>query len=229
MIELHKRAIKCLKKHKTAKKESDMKYKNIIFDVDGTLINTTTANLLSLQEVLLLDGKCDFSLEDLAQFDGIPGIYTLEQLGVSNIEERQRQWIELTSHRKYLFEIYYGVHATLKTLKMAGANLAIVTSRKKVEIESDPKLETLSHYFDIIISADHTLKHKPNPEPLLYAIESGGYNVDETLYVGDSIYDFRSACAAQITFAKALWGLKKFEIRAQDYALKQPMELLKIL
>lgn len=206
-----------------------MKYKNIIFDVDGTLINTSTANLLSLQEVLLLDGKSDYSLEDLAQFDGIPGNYTLEQLGMDNIKEKQRLWIELTSHRKYMFEIYYGVHVMLKTLKKAGANLAIVTSRNKVEISSDPRLEELTQYFDIIVSADHTLKHKPDPEPLLYAIESGDYNVKETLYVGDSIYDFKAACAAQITFAKALWGLKEFEIRAQDYAVKQPMELLKIL
>ncbi len=206
-----------------------MKYKNIIFDVDGTLINTTTANLLSLQELLLLDGKCHHSIENLAEFDGLPGMYTLKQLGMTNIEEKQKQWIELTSHRKYMFEIYYGVHETLKTLKTAGVNLAIVTSRKKIEISSDSKLGELIHYFDIIISSDHTLKHKPDPEPLLYAMESGGYKIDETLYVGDSIYDFQSACAAQITFAKALWGLKKFEIRAQDYAVKQPIELLKIL
>ncbi|GAU76614.1 HAD family hydrolase [Fusibacter sp. 3D3] len=206
-----------------------MKYKNIIFDVDGTLINTTAANLLSLQEILLLEGKSNFTLEDLAHFDGLPGLYVLEQLSVDNIKEKHRQWLELTSHRKYMFEIYYGIHATLKILKTAGANLAIVTSRNMEEITSDPKLDQLSPYFDILVSSDHTTKHKPNPEPLLYALEQGRYNIEDTLYVGDSIYDFQAACAAQLVFAKASWGLKSFDIRVQDYALKEPMSLLNIL
>lgn len=206
-----------------------MNYKNIIFDVDGTLINTTSANLLSLQEALILDGKREYTFNELMAYDGLPGKNTLEIIGVSDIEMVHKKWLQLTEHRKYMFEVYYGIHATLKTLKSSGANLSIVTSRNNMEVLSDMTLNGLISLFDIIVTSDLTEKHKPNPDPLLYAIEKGQYLPSETLYVGDSVYDFQAACSANIAFAKALWGLKTFEIRPQDYALKQPMDLLKIL
>ena len=206
-----------------------MKYKNIIFDVDGTLINTTTANLLSLQEALILDGKREYSFNELMAYDGLPGKNTLEIIGVSDIEVIHKKWLQLTEHRRYMFEVYYGIHPTLKTLKSSVANLSIVTSRSNNEVASDMTLNGLISLFDIIVTSDLTEKHKPNPEPLLYAIEKGHYLPSETLYVGDSVYDFKAACGANIAFAKALWGLKTFDIRVQDYALKQPLDLLKIL
>lgn len=206
-----------------------MKFRNILFDVDGTLINTTTANLMGLQDLLTMSGKKSYSFDELMKYEGIPGCYTLKALGFENIREAQRQWGSLIEHRKYMFEYYYGIQGTLSVLKSAGFGLGIVTSRTSYEVENDPLLTALKSFFRSIITADHTDKHKPNPDPLIYAMNINGFNPSETVYIGDTIHDYEAAKRANIKFIKAEWGGMTFDVDGEHYQAKTPIELLKLV
>ena len=85
----------------------------------------------------------------------------------------------------------------------------------------------LSSYFEEMITADDTTKHKPHPEPLLSCMERLNAPPSKTIYIGDSIYDMQSAKAAGIKFGLALWGAKTTEkFDSADYIFKQPIDII---
>lgn len=185
-----------------------MGYSHIVFDVDGTLIDTFYSNMRSLQEVLRdLTGQ-ERTLEDLGQYFGIPGIDTTVQLGLADPVAALRQWEETlckyTDHNR----LYDGVEALLERLTGMGCALGVVTSRTQAEVEDDPILCSIAHYFQHIITADDTPLHKPHPDPLLCYMARAGCRPQQVLFIGDSPYDMRCAAAAGAASGLALWGAK---------------------
>lgn len=202
-------------------------YKNIIFDVDGTLINTTDVNMKGLQYALYFE-KMDYQIEELYQYDGLPSLNTLEKMHVKNIDRVNAVWHDYVEKHTSEFTVYYGIQSLIELLSKK-YNLAIVTSRNKAEIHYDPQLKKLLPYFDSITCYDDTSNHKPHPEPLIHAMSHNNYSEHETIYVGDSLYDYQAASDANITFFKAVWGNKDFEIITPHQQLKSPFDLLLFL
>jgi pyrophosphatase PpaX len=60
--------------------------------------------------------------------------------------------------------------------------------------------------FDVLIGCDTTAKHKPDPAPVLEALDRLGIRPSEALFVGDSVHDMASGNAAGVTTVAALWG-----------------------
>src|SRR5699024_10472546 len=88
-------------------------------------------------------------------------------------------------------------------------------------------LFVLSNIFHYIISASDTENHKPHPDPLLFCLKELGADKNETVYIGDSIYDMQSAKSAGIKFALALWGSKTIKgFETADYILNKPRDIL---
>ena len=106
--------------------------------------------------------------------------------------------------------------------------LGIVTSKTKAEFDEEVTHFGLNKYFGVIICADDTKKHKPNPEPLLKYMELANAKPEETLYIGDSIYDMQCAKSSGVDFAFAKWGNRRQNIEAK-YALLNPLDLLNCL
>ena len=119
---------------------------------------------------------------------------------------------------------FYGIEELLKQLSL-NYKLGIVTSKTKEEYEEEVVHFGLNKYFGIIICADDTKKHKPNPEPLLKYMELANAKNNEIIYIGDSIYDMQCAKASNVDFVFAKWGNKRQNIEAK-YTLNQPLELL---
>ncbi|MBQ4088370.1 MAG: HAD hydrolase-like protein, partial [Clostridia bacterium] len=78
------------------------------------------------------------------------------------------------------------------------------------------------------VCADHTEKHKPEPEPLLKYMELTGAKPDEVLYIGDSKYDEMCAHAAGVDFALATWGATDLTLPA-EWKPAEPMEIANIV
>lgn len=200
-----------------------MGYSHIVFDVDGTLIDTFYSNMRSLQDVLReLTGQVR-SLEDLGQYFGIPGIDTTVQLGLADPVAALRQWEETlgkyTDHNK----LYDGILPLLDRLAQAGCALGVVTSRTRAEAEEDPILRSIAHYFPVIITADDTPLHKPHPDPLLAYMARVGCPAEEVLFIGDSAYDMQCAAAAGVASALAGWGTR--EMRDCTYRFETPEDV----
>lgn len=204
-------------------------YKNVIFDVDGTLIDTEKAVLLSLQKLLLEEMNREFSFEALGFVLGIPGEAALKKLGISNLKACEEKWNRYLREFFHSVKVFDEIEYTLKSLKGIGISTGIVTSKTREEYDNDFMPFGLCDYFGLTICADDTRMHKPDPEPILKFIELSGTDKSETLYIGDTCYDMECARSAGVDFGLALWGAKTTDGIEAEYFLKSPKQILEIV
>ena len=202
--------------------------KCVIFDVDGTLINTEKAILLSLQQTMVEKTGQNLSLEDLAFTFGIPGKVALQKLEVPDVDDAMARWVELSYDYAGEAMVFEGIVDTLKVLNEKGIKTGIVTSQARSDLEELLKYFNIREYFDILISASDTEKHKPDPEPILAFLQRAELQAGEAVYIGDTRYDQQSAFGADVSFGLALWGTKNPEMEA-SYKFNHPNEILTIL
>ena len=107
------------------------KYKHIIFDIDGTLIDTEEAILQSLQDTVHEILHKDIEKSELRFALGIPGSMTLRTLGITDTEHANSRWNEHLLKYKSRIRLFDGIPQLLGNLKMNGYRLGIVTSKTR--------------------------------------------------------------------------------------------------
>lgn len=202
-------------------------YNYIIFDIDGTLLDTEIAVLSSLQKLISEELNKEMSFNDLKFSLGIPGEVTLNELGIANILDCNIKWNRYLKEYFHHVKVFDNIEDTLAKLKGIGISMGIVTSKTKEEFKNDFLPFGLNYYFDIVVCADDTEKHKPDPEPILKFIELACADKSKTIYIGDTKYDMECAFSAGIDFALALWGAKSSAGIDADYILETPRQILK--
>lgn len=208
-----------------------MKYRCIAFDIDGTLLDSASADATGLQVALRQElGRVEPYNALLATF-GMPGREILAALDVSpvDIERVMRVWQAEKRARAGWMCIFPGIEKTLDGLRARGATLGIVTSKRPETYALDFSPFGLDGYFAIRITCADTALHKPHPEPLLKFLERAGAKPSEALYVGDSVYDRDCALAAGVDFALATWGSLLPKMENVTWRLQAPEDLLEIL
>ncbi|MFS0816316.1 HAD family hydrolase [Lysinibacillus sp. 1P01SD] len=204
--------------------------KAIIFDVDGTILDTEQAILQSLQRTLLEETDQQYSLEDLRFALGIPGKDTLQRLNIDDIDEVHRKWSAAVLDFSHEVTVFEKLEEVIQQLAAKPLLLGIVTSKTAQEVTDEFDSFCLSHYFKHIVSASDTEKHKPHPEPLLKCLDELQVAPEDAIYIGDSIYDFQCAKQAGAKFALALWGAKSANgFEEADYVLYEPKDILTII
>lgn len=178
-------------------------YKAIIFDLDGTLINSLKYHFLAFKDLLLEYGiKIDGS--HLRNLIGLPTEqifkvikkkyklkFNLEDLR----EERRYHYFKFLGRRDIVFP---GVKKKLRKLRLR-YKLAIATgSSNVILIHSTDK--DFQGFFDCIVTINDSVKGKPNPEQLLIAARKLKVDPRECLVIGDSIYDGLAAKRAGMDF-----------------------------
>ncbi len=219
----------------------------ILFDFDGTLVNTTPLILHSFRATW--QQSFGFTLDDGAYINTFGRLLhsALQELTQQGIDERRIAPVDdlsakadelLRTYREFnlarhdeLSEPFAGVNETVAELSARGFRLGIVSSKLRAGVERGLRLFALAEFFEVIIAADDVTRHKPHPEPLWRALESFGAAPQQALYVGDSIHDIAAGRAADVTTAAAAWGpFPRTELEAQqpDYVLETPAELLNL-
>lgn len=203
---------------------------SIIFDVDGTILDTEHAILKSLQKILKEEVNKEYDVQDLRFCLGIPGKETLKQLNVENIDVVHPKWAKAVLDFSHDVSIFGQLEDTIKELSTLDVKLGIVTSKTRPELKAEFEPFGLNGYFEHITCACDTDKHKPHPEPLLTCLEQLKLPANEAIYIGDSIYDMQCAKSAGVKFALALWGAKTSEgFEEADYILQEPKDILGLL
>lgn len=203
--------------------------KFVIFDVDGTILDTEKIMLQSLQDVLREEGK-DYAQEELRFALGIPGKETLKKLKVSDIDRVHSRWVQLVSEYSKEVKMFDGLKEVIEALSSSSIRIGIVTSKTKQELINEFEPLEISRHFECVVCSSDTENHKPHPEPLLVCLERLHAASSEALYIGDSIYDMQCAKSACVKFALALWGSKKTEgFELADVILKEPKDIWELI
>ncbi|MFB6366955.1 HAD family hydrolase [Paenibacillus elgii] len=201
----------------------------VIFDVDGTLLNSDQAIILALQQVLREEKKMEYPSEELIPVLGMTSENSLNFLGVSDVKRVAEKLTLYVKRNNHMMILYPGVEEMLKKLVGKGIHTGVVTSKTREEFKVDFMPHGISELFSHIICADDTSRHKPEPDPLLKYVEQTKINPTTTLYVGDTVFDQKCANGAQIDFALAMWGAKQPERTVAKYRLNRPDDLLRIV
>lgn len=202
-----------------------MKYKHIVFDIDGTLLDTATAHLCSLQQTLKELRGIHMPLEDLNFAMGLPGNEILRRLQIENPDEVLVRWLEAVWEFWDTAKVFPGIPELLQYLKNTGHTLGIITSETKAEFQKIFVPFGLLPFFDTVICFDDSPRPKPNGDPMLEYLKRTGANPADVVFVGDSAYDVACAKEAQVTSALALWGCRNPEGIQATYRLSAPQLL----
>ena len=205
-------------------------YKHIVFDVDGTLLDTACCILYSLREALLAVTGSSPEIEEMGHVLGRTSLGNMEYFGITDrAEETVALWVENEAKHSDLMQPFEGIPELLDALKNAGCTLGIVTSRTHEELDLVLDPLPIRPYFTVEICSDDTEEHKPSPAPLLKYMEETGAGSSEILYVGDSSGDGKCASAAGVDFACAMWGVHEDAHIPAQYHPETPEELARML
>ncbi|WP_262177333.1 pyrophosphatase PpaX [Saccharococcus sp. Marseille-Q5394] len=204
----------------------------LLFDFDGTLLDTNELIIQTFQTVLNAHYPGRYDREDILPFLGPTLKETFESIDPENSEQliaEYRTW-NLANHDAFASE-FDGVSETLRQLKSSGFKMAIVSTKRNNMIMKGLRLMEAEDLFDTVIGLDDVEHAKPHPEPLLLAMERLNSIPAETLMIGDNVHDILGGKNAGVRTAGVAWSAKgeKF-IREQepDFVLQHISDLLKI-
>jgi pyrophosphatase PpaX len=104
-------------------------------------------------------------------------------------------------------EMFAGVPELLSELNRAGHRLGIVTAKRLATVQlAFDQFPVLDDLTDVLVGAEDTTRHKPDPDPVLEALHRLGASPEEAVYVGDSPFDIRAGNAAGVTTIAVGWG-----------------------
>lgn len=181
-------------------------YTHVVFDVDGTLIDTALVCQYSLERLVLSRLGRVLAPHDCDTAFGMTGATVLPAFGLCNDEETVNEWNGYFNEKISEAKVFEGITALLQSLRSRGVRLGLLTSRCAEEMGVDPAIQNILHYFDTVITADLTDEHKPSPAPMREYLRRSGAAAGEVLYIGDTVYDYECARDAGVAFALAGWG-----------------------
>lgn len=210
-----------------------MKIDTVLFDLDGTLIDTNELIFSSFEHTLnhFYPGK--YTREHMVEFIGPPLIDTFSKIDSNRVDEMIAKYREHNfAHHDLLVKDYEGVYETVEALHTAGFKLAVVTTKVKKTTRMGLKLGRLDGFFETIVAMDDVEKVKPDPEPLHKAMKALGSTPETTIMVGDSQYDILGGKNAGVRTAGVCWTIKGEDFLRSfqpDYMLNRMTDLLPIL
>lgn len=214
-----------------------MKYNTVIFDMDGTLLNTLDDLRDSLNEVLSKRGYAQRSLEEVKRFvgNGVKNLITL-----SLPEDRTEDEIiscldEFKENYKYNMQNktrpYNGIMELLLDLNRYNYKIAIVSNKYDTAVKSLTKTY-FGNLIPVAIGESPEVKRKPAPDSIFQAIKELGSDISKTIFVGDSETDVQTAKNAGIPCIGVTWGFRCREVlrsEGADYLIDTPREILTLI
>ena len=184
------------------------KITQIVFDLDGTLIDSAPDLRAAMNVALMELGRPPLELKTVIGFIG----NGVEKLVARSLAATGGTDADLQVHALDLFLQAYaknkatltkpfpGVLSCLERLKTAGIPMGICTNKPHQPALEICKAMRLDGFFDVIAGATPDVPKKPDPAPLLAVIDAMGGDLSGTLYVGDSTVDYETARAAKVPF-----------------------------
>jgi pyrophosphatase PpaX len=162
----------------------------VLFDLDGTLINTNQLIIESFKHVFKTELNIYPGEEEIVQYFGEPLLQTLARYDEKNAMKLYNAYIQYNekTHDDVVFAME-GASEAILGLKERDIKVGVVSSKRRIMVDKGLSVCGLSGLMDVIITPEDTDKHKPDGEPLIKACNIIGIDPTNALMVGDSHYD----------------------------------------
>ncbi len=216
-----------------------MKFKAIIFDLDGTLLNTIKDIADSMNEVLKKLGFPIYKTEDYYYFVG-EGMKVLCERVIPqecNTPEMIERCVKLmkSEYQKNWFKNtkpYHGIPELLLELKKRDIKMAVLSNKPDEFTKLFVQKLLPDTQFSIVLGETKGMPKKPAPDGALYIARVLGIPLEQIIYLGDSNIDMKTAVSAGMYPVGALWGFRTAEelmYAGAKKLIRTPEELLQII
>lgn len=214
-----------------------MKYKTIIFDLDGTLLNTLDDLAASVNFALRKCGMCERTKDEVRRFIG-NGVRVLMKRSVpqgTSDEEYMSAYNAFTAHyaenSHNMTAPYSGIIEMLKELKNCGYKLAIVSNKIDFAVK-DLCDEFFDGIIDVAIGDSEDTANKPAPDMVYKAIKELDAERESCIYVGDTDVDLETASNSGMDCITVSWGFRtraELENYGAEMIADTPADIIKFV
>ena len=193
-----------------------MRYKAVLFDMDGTVLDTLDDLTNAVNHVLSQYSMPPRSRQDVAHFLGNGAAHLLRMSVIpGTTEETLREMLGVyqpwyDSHCAILTAPYPGILPLMETLRAAGVKQAVISNKQ----DSAVKRLAKAHFpglLETAVGESAAVRRKPNPDAVLAALREMHVSPEEAVYVGDTEVDLRTAENARLDCAPVGWGFRTEE------------------
>ena len=205
----------------------------VIFDADGTILNTHELIFESFKHILTTHGYPAPDLKTLAPFGGRPTTETYAHFAPEHDEKLlSEQHTQFQMEHLDLFKAYEGFEALMTGLKDAGLKIGICTNRKKNVLDLLKRID-IHHHFDGIVHADMMRAHKPDPDGIFLICKELGVDPAHAVMIGDNEADIgagkAAGCAFTIGITHGTRSKEELEKFGADYIAEHLNDILPII
>lgn len=209
-----------------------MTIQTVLFDFDGTLVDTNELIFHSFVHTFETFGY-QFSKEEILTFNGPPLKETFHNINPQLVDEMIETYQKHNheNHEKYI-TLFPNVKETLMKLKENGINIGVVTAKMKEGVTLGMEITNITPYIDTVVSIDDVEKPKPDPEPVLKALDNLQADKDSAIMIGDNYHDIVSGNRAGVITAGVAWSSKGEQYLRKynpTYMLDDMLDLLPIV
>lgn len=214
-----------------------MKKKNIIWDLDGTLLDTLKDLHLATNHALMEHGMPERTFEEVRRFVG-NGVRRLMVLSVPDGDNNPVFEDTFASFKSYYVEhcmdntgLYPGIRETLKELKAKGYHMAIVSNKLQAGV-TELHETFFKDTIEVAIGERPDVRRKPEPDMVYLAMKELGATTEDSVYIGDSEVDVATGRGAGLPCISVLWGFRTKEELLQHGAttfVDTPQEIIRLL
>ena len=210
-------------------------FSTYLFDLDGTLIDSVELIMLSFRHTMRTHlGEVPHD-DDWRSGFGTPlrtqlARFARDQDEVAAMASTYRAHND--THHDRMVEPYSGVHEMLTALRAPGRKFAVVTSKNRRAMDRGLRVCDLVEFFDVCVTTDDVDRYKPDPAPVVEALDRLSADASDAVFVGDSPHDIAAGHAAGVHTAAALWGpFERPSLAEQrpDFWLEHPRDLERLV
>lgn len=214
-----------------------MKYNSVVFDLDGTLLDTLGDLRDSVNFTLEKNGLPKRTTEEIRSFVG-NGIRLLIERSVpentpSEITDQCFSDFKeyYKDHSAILTKAYDGIIDLMNELKSKGVKIAVVSNKADFAVKTLME-DYFSGLYDCAYGERAGVPRKPEPDSVFGAISEMGADAENTVYIGDSEVDVETSKNAKLPCIAVTWGFRDKEVLeglSPEYIADSPRDILRII
>ena len=191
-------------------------YKNLIFDFDGTIADSKECSIVATQKSFKERGLEEPTVNLIEYYMGIPIEKSFSLMSSVDLDDHQLEALIKTFRQNYkevessYLKLYKHMTEQLQSLSK-DKQLFVVSSKKTDVLIRNLKILDIDHLFTEVIGSDKVNHYKPSPDGINYILNKYQLENEETIYIGDAIFDMQMANSAKVASCAVTWGTHSIE------------------